>query len=83
MTGTITQPSSDKIVLLTIAEVTKRVPYSVSSIYRLMPLGRFPKPVAFGEGRTATVRWLESEIEEWILSRIRARDEEPAKQLVG
>jgi prophage regulatory protein len=74
MTGSNTAMATPKLVLMTIEEVTKRVPYTPSSIYRLMAAGDFPKSVSLGKGRTATTRWLEHEIEEWILSRVAARD---------
>ena len=40
-----------------------------SFLYELMQAGRFPQPVRVG-GRA--VRWLESEIEQWVESRPRA-----------
>jgi prophage regulatory protein len=79
MTGNHTAEIKPKLVLLTAEEVAKRVPYSVSSIYRLMAAGDFPKSVSLGKGRTATTRWLEHEVDEWILSRVAARDAEQRK----
>jgi prophage regulatory protein len=43
-----------------------------SSLYNYIALGLFPKPVALGR---RAVAWVESEIVEWIESRIRERDE--------
>lgn len=40
-----------------------------SSIYRLIQLGQFPKPIKLTE---RSVGWLESEIDNWIQSRQRA-----------
>lgn len=40
-----------------------------SSIYRLIQLGQFPKPVKLTE---RSVGWLESEIDQWIDERQRA-----------
>lgn len=44
-----------------------------SSIYKFVSDGAFPKPIALG-GRA--VGWLASEVEEWILSRVKARDQQ-------
>ncbi|PWY47926.1 MULTISPECIES: helix-turn-helix transcriptional regulator [Achromobacter] len=43
---------------------------SRSSIYHAIAEGHFPKPVAVG---TKAVRWISSEIDEWMLARISAR----------
>jgi prophage regulatory protein len=53
--------------LLRLAEVQRRVPYSRSSIYQLASQGKFPKPLSLG---ARAVAWLESDIDEWIASRI-------------
>jgi prophage regulatory protein len=52
---------------LRLAEVQRRVPYSRSSIYQLASQGKFPKPLSLG---ARAVAWLESDIDEWIESRI-------------
>jgi prophage regulatory protein len=52
---------------LRLAEVQKRVPYSRSTIYQLASQGKFPKPLSLG---ARAVAWLESDIDEWIASRI-------------
>lgn len=44
-----------------------------SSIYKLIQEGCFPKPVPLGSGRA--VGWLSSEVEGWIMARVKARDE--------
>lgn len=43
-----------------------------STIYKYIALGTFPLPLSVGE---RCVRWLESEVHEWILERIAERDE--------
>ena len=55
--------------LLTLADVKARLGISRTMIYRLMGQGRFPKPLKLGDRSN---RWLESEIEDWLLSRERA-----------
>ena len=47
------------------------IPYSGQHIARLEAAGRFPKRIRLGQNR---VVWLLSEIEEWINTRIAARD---------
>jgi prophage regulatory protein len=48
---------------------------SRSHIYALAQKGQFPKPVKLTERSSA---WVASEVEEWIESRIQARDMEVA-----
>lgn len=47
-----------------------------SSIYKFVAEGHFPKPVSLGGGRA--VGWLASEVEEWIVARVRERDQKVA-----
>lgn len=56
--------------LLRLPEVIRRVGYSRPSIYRKIDRTEFPAPVQLG-GRA--VAWLESEIDAWIESRVKAR----------
>ena len=42
-----------------------------STIYKYIADGAFPKPVSLGE---RSVGWVEGEIHDWILARIKARD---------
>lgn len=53
---------------LRISYVIERTGLSRSHIYRLQSLGRFPKSINLCGGRA--VGWLESDIENWIESRI-------------
>lgn len=54
-------------VILRLPSVRSRVGYSRSSIYNYMAKGEFPKPVRLG---TRAIGWLESDIEQWIASRV-------------
>jgi len=56
---------------LRLPEVISRTGYRRSNIYHLMSLGEFPKAISLG-GRA--VAWLESEVDEWMESRIRQRE---------
>jgi prophage regulatory protein len=58
------------------AEVERLVGMKRSAIYARMSLGLFPKPVPIGgpAGKPTAVRWIASEIDAWIESRISARD---------
>lgn len=56
---------SEKFLRLT--EVQRRVPYSRSTIYLKISRGEFPAPIDLG---ARAVAWLESDIDEWIASRI-------------
>ena len=42
-----------------------------STIYKYIAEGSFPKPVSLGD---RSVGWVESEVHDWILARIEARD---------
>ena len=42
-----------------------------STIYKYIAEGTFPKPVSLGSRAAA---WVESEVQEWILTRIEERD---------
>jgi prophage regulatory protein len=57
--------------LIRLSEVQKAIPYSASHLWRLEQAGQFPKRVPIGPGR---VGWVADEIQEWITSRIKARD---------
>ena len=56
--------------LLRRKQVQERVGLSRSEIYRLIALGRFPRPVPLGERIRA---WDSLEIDSWIEGRIQAR----------
>ncbi|ELO2953661.1 AlpA family transcriptional regulator [Escherichia coli] len=50
-----------------LSEVMRRTGYGRAWIYRLISLGRFPKPVKIG---SRSVAFIESEVDEWINQRI-------------
>jgi prophage regulatory protein len=52
--------------LLSISQVTDRVPFTKVHIYRLMKRGEFPRTIKIGKRR---VCWRESEIDAWIASK--------------
>jgi prophage regulatory protein len=54
---------------LRLPSVLERVPYSRPNLYRLVRLGKFPKPISLG-GRA--VAWIESEVDDWIAERVKA-----------
>lgn len=58
------------IKLMTKEQVQDTVKMSGSNIYRLMSLGKFPKPVRVGTG---AVRWVESEIQGFLNEKMEAR----------
>ena len=54
----------------------KGITYSRQHRDRLIKAGKFPPPIALGDNR---VGWIESEIEDWLLECIAARDAALAK----
>ena len=54
-------------------QVAEEINVSVPQIYKLVSLGRFPKPIKLGERGSG---WLTSEIDAWLQSKVDARDEE-------
>jgi prophage regulatory protein len=57
--------------LLNVREVANRVKLGRATIYRMMDLHIFPRPIFLGEKRVA---WLAEDIDGWINSRIQERD---------
>jgi prophage regulatory protein len=53
----------------------KGIPYSKVHLWRLEREGKFPRRVRLGESRHG---WLESEIDDWVLERMAARNVEAA-----
>jgi len=64
-----------KTELLKISQVMGLVPMSKPSIYRLMAVGKFPKPITLGE---RSVFWIKSDIEEYIQCGINERKAQAA-----
>jgi prophage regulatory protein len=60
--------------ILPLAEVRNLTSFGTSTIYRKMRAGEFPKQIKLS---TQSVGWLESEINDWIQSRIAERDNLP------
>jgi prophage regulatory protein len=60
--------------LLRIKQVQDRTSLSKSYIYQLCSQNQFPKSIQLVAGGSS-VAWIESEIQDWINSRIKARDE--------
>jgi len=60
--------------LIRIKRVIELTGISKSYIYQLCGQGLFPKSIQLVAGG-ASVAWVESEVHDWIESRIRARDE--------
>lgn len=59
--------------LLRIKEVVKLTGLSKSYIYQLAKTDQFPKQISLIAGGTS-VAWLESEVNDWIKSRVQNRD---------
>ncbi|MBW4204299.1 AlpA family phage regulatory protein [Enterobacter cloacae subsp. cloacae] len=60
------------IYLMDLKEVCKAVGFKKGSIYSWMKAGKFPKPIKIGR----SVRWVSTEVEEWIAEKIRATRQE-------
>jgi prophage regulatory protein len=54
------------INILRLTLLRKKVGLGTSSIYQMMAEGRFPRPRKIGK---RAVGWLESDIDQWLLSR--------------
>jgi prophage regulatory protein len=61
--------------ILKVKQVAEEINVSVAQVYKLVGLGRFPKPIKLGERGSG---WLTTEIDAWLQSRVDARDEEVA-----
>ena len=59
--------------ILKVKQVAEEINVSVPQVYKLVSLGRFPKPIKLGERGSG---WLTSEIDDWLQSKVDARDEE-------
>ena len=56
--------------LIKLKEVMQKTSLGHSSIYKFIAEGTFPKQVFLG---ARSVAWVESEVDEWILDRIKSR----------
>lgn len=57
--------------LIRLKEVIDSTGLARSTIYKYIDEGTFPRSVSLGD---RAVAWVESEVQEWILERIEARD---------
>ena len=71
----MTQTSKPNKKLLRIRKVVDLTGISKSYIYMLAKKNEFPQPIELVPGGSS-VAWVEAEIQEWISSRIQARDGE-------
>ena len=62
-----------KSKVLKAKQVAEEINVSVPQVYKLVSKGSFPKPIKLGECGSG---WLTSEIDDWLQSRVDARDEE-------
>jgi prophage regulatory protein len=60
-----------KMRILRLKEVIDSTGLARSTIYKLAATGKFPKPISLGD---RCVGWLLSEVEDWILAKVEARD---------
>lgn len=57
--------------ILKLKEVMSKTALGRSTLYHLLKTAGFPKPVPLG---SRAVGWLESEVEGWIIGRVKERD---------
>jgi prophage regulatory protein len=63
----MTEQRNTRVMILRRKQVEQRTGLSRSTIYLRVAQGNFPKAVSLG---ARAVGWLESEIEEWLNSRV-------------
>ena len=61
--------------LITASAVTELTNIPQGSLYRFVNEGRFPRPLKIGK---RSVRWVASEVEDWLQERMQEREPEPA-----
>lgn len=66
-------PEAGAYTLVRLPGVIARTGLSRSTLYRLVSLGEFPRPIKLGERSSA---WNSIEIDAWIADRIAKRDRE-------
>lgn len=59
--------------LLSKKETAARVGVHPESLMRLSRAGDFPKPIKLGDADNCAVRFIEEEVDEWIVARMAAR----------
>lgn len=65
--------------IIRLPEVTNSTGLARSTVYKYIAQGIFPRPVSLAPSgidvpNTRGVGWIESEVEDWILARIKERD---------
>ncbi len=58
-------------VIMRLPVVCERIGLGRSTIYKLMSAGKFPQSIHLS---TRAVGWVEEEIEQWIMEKIKARN---------
>ena len=71
------------VVLLTKKQAAARVGLAAEYLMTLARKGKFPQPIKYGEHRTASVRFVESEVDAWIAERMAERDATPMSTAEG
>jgi prophage regulatory protein len=61
----------EKISILRRKQVEQRTGLPRSTMYLLISEGKFPKPIKLGQ---RSAGWVEHEIEDWLVKRIKKRD---------
>lgn len=61
----------EKLKILRLKKVTDKTGLPRSTIYLGIQEGTFPRPINLG---ARSVGWIESEIDQWLMSRIEQRD---------
>ena len=59
--------------IMRLKEVIEKTGLAKSTVYNLISQGKFPKQIDLG---ARSVGWVDTEIEEWLLSKIELRDSE-------
>ena len=75
-TATRTVAPLTPVTILRLPAVLSRVGKCRSGLYAEIEAGRFPKPIKLSD---RAVGWLESEVAQWLLDRVAARDEGATK----
>jgi len=60
--------------LISKKEVGERVHHHPEHVMRMVRQGRFPRPIKLGDAENCAVRFVEDEVEAWILARMAERD---------
>jgi prophage regulatory protein len=57
--------------IIRLKEVIESTGLARSTVYKFISDGGFPKPISLGD---RCVGWLESEVQDWIVSKVKERD---------